>query len=315
MLKIQNIAKASSTIDPIFRNSPQYRSEALSEKLGVNIIHKVESINPIGSFKGRGVDWWFSQYPDHASVVCASAGNFGQAVAYVGRKRGVTVEVFASENANPAKIKAMRRLGAKVTQSGEDFDAAKLAAEHYAKENDIFYLVDGLVPEIGEGAGTMMVELGNYPTKIDKFYVPVGNGSLINGVGAWAKAHLPDMQIIGVVAANAPSMMLSWQQGKVVNTDTADTIADGIAVRLPIPESLGPLAHAVDDIVSVTDDEIVQAMQLMFSEENIVAETAGAVSMAAIMKYAGQDAGLTVANLICGCNIDAAGKEKYFGVK
>lgn len=311
MIQVENIARAAHTIDPVFTHTPQYRSEGLSAKLGLNVIHKVESTNPIGSFKGRGVDWWFSQYTDHTHVVCASAGNFGQAVAYVGRKHGVKVEVFASENANPAKVEAMRRLGATVTQTGNDFDEAKQAAAAYADEKGLFYLLDGLVPEIGEGAGTMMVELADYPTPIDKFYVPVGNGSLINGVGAWAKAHVPHTKIIGVVAEAAPSMMMSWKEGKVVNTQSADTIADGIAVRLPIPESLGPLAHAVDDMISVSEDEIIAAMKIMFRDEKLVVETSGAVSLAAILKNAKQDAGCTVANLVCGGNIDADGLEKY----
>lgn len=311
MIHIERINTAAQTIDPIFRNSPQFRSEGLSEKLGLNLIHKIESANPIGSFKGRGVDWWFSQNPQHTRVVCASAGNFGQAVAYVGRRMGVAVEVFASENANPVKIAAMRRLGATVTQTGADFDEAKIAAAAYARDNGLFYLLDGLVPEIGEGAGTLMVELAEYPTKIDKFYVPVGNGSLINGVGTWAKANRPDLRIIGVVAAAAPAMRLSWQAGEVVNTQSADTIADGIAVRLPIAESLIPLKAAVDDIIEVTEAEIIGAMRLMFASENLVVETAGAVSLAAIVQNAEQDAGLTVANLVCGSNIDATGREKY----
>lgn len=303
MIKKKQIAQAALSIDSVFTNSPQYQSEVLSQHLGVHLIHKIESYNPIGSFKGRGVDWWFNQNRDSQHIVCASAGNFGQAVAYVGRKHGVAVTVFAAESANRAKVEAMRRLGATVILAGADFDAAKLEAEKYAQANGSFYLVDGLAPEIAEGAGSIMVELGQYPEPIDKFYVPIGNGSLINGIGAWAKAEMPATQIIGVVAENAPSMMLSWQEGKIINTASADTIADGIAVRLPILEAVQGMEGVVDDVIAVSEEEIVQASQLLFEQENLIVEPSGCVSLAAIIKNAEADQGLTVVNLVCGKNI------------
>ena len=162
MIKVDHIAQAALTIDPVFRNSPQYKSEPLSELLQLNLIHKVESYNPIGSFKGRGVDWWFTQNKSFGSVVCASAGNFGQAVAYVGRKTNTEITVFAAENANASKIAAMKRFGATVIQTGNDFDEAKMAAESHARDKGLFYLLDGLAPEIAEGAGSIMVELAQY---------------------------------------------------------------------------------------------------------------------------------------------------------
>ncbi len=303
MINKKNIAQAAQSIDSVFLNTPQYKSEILSQHLDLNLIHKIESYNPIGSFKGRGVDWWFRQNSTVRKIVCASAGNFGQAVAYVGRKRGLSITVFAANSANRSKVEAMRRLGAEVILAGEDFDAAKLAAAEYAQSNGMFYLVDGLAPEIAEGAGTIMVELGDYPTHIDKFYVPVGNGSLINGIGTWAKAELPSTKIIGVVAENAPSMKLSWQEGKIVNTASADTIADGIAVRLPIKEAVEVMSGIVDDVVEVSEEEIVLAAKMLLEQENMVVEPAGCVSLAAIVQNAKRDQGLTVANLICGKNI------------
>lgn len=303
MIKKDHIAQAAVSIDSVFTNSPQYRSETLSEYLNLKLIHKIESYNPIGSFKGRGVDWWFIQNAGVDHIVCASAGNFGQAVAYIGRKNKVAVTVFAAETANRSKIEAMKRLGADVILAGVDFDAAKLEAKKYAQANRLFYLVDGLAPEIAEGAGSIMVELGQYPEPIDKFYVPVGNGSLINGIGAWAKAGLPNTQVIGVVAENAPSMMLSWQVGKIVNTESANTIADGIAVRLPILEAIDAMADVVDDVITVSEDDIMNASKLLFELENMIVEPAGCVSLAAIVKNAKHDQGLTVANLVCGKNI------------
>ena len=303
MINVDHIAQAALTIDPVFRNSPQYKSEPLSELLQLNLIHKVESYNPIGSFKGRGVDWWFTQNPSIRSVVCASAGNFGQAVAYVGRRTKAEITVFAAENANASKIAAMKRFGATVIQTGNDFDEAKMAAESYARDKGLFYLLDGLAPEIAEGAGSIMVELAQYTPQIDKFYVPVGNGSLINGIATWAKAKAPHIKIIGVVAEEAPSMMLSWQEGKIINTDSANTVADGIAVRLPILEAVEAMTGIVDDVIAVSEEEIMSAADLMLRHDNLVVEPSGSVSLAAIIKNAKQDQGLTIGNLICGKNI------------
>lgn len=303
MIQFDQIAQAAEAIDPVFLNTPQYRSEALSQQLGVNVIHKVETCNPIGSFKGRGVDWWFQKNADETHIVCASAGNFGQAVAYVGRKYEAEVTVFASENANAAKVAAMQRLGAHVPRIGHDFDAAKLAAAEYAQQMGAYLLVDGLAPEIAEGAGSIMVELARLTPLLDKFYVPIGNGSLINGIATYVKeAGLPT-EIVGVVAENAPAMMLSWQQGSIINTETADTIADGIAVRLPIDEAVVHMRSVVDEIISVSEDEIAAAVTLMLEQEQIVSEPAGAVSLAAIVKKAKNDQGMTVGNLVCGKNI------------
>ena len=303
MINPKHIAEAAQSIDPVFANSAQYKSEILSEILGLHLIHKIESYNPIGSFKGRGVDWWFNQNPDVSEIVCASAGNFGQAVAYVGRKHKVAVTVFAAESANRSKVEAMSRLGANVILAGADFDAAKLAAEKYANTNGVFYLVDGLAAEIAEGAGSIMVELGRYPSQIDKFYVPVGNGSLINGIATWAKAEMPHTEVIGVVAENAPSMMLSWQEGEVINTDSADTIADGIAVRLPIKEAVDIMSGVIDRVIAVSEEEITNAANMLVEQENLIVEPSGCVSLAAIIKNHKHDRGLTVANLICGKNI------------
>ena len=143
----------------------------------------------------------------------------------------------------------------------------------------------------------------NIHPQIDKFYVPVGNGSLINGIATWAKAKTPHIKIIGVVAEEAPSMMLSWQEGKIINTDSANTVADGIAVRLPIPEAVDVMTGIVDDVIAVSEEEIMSAADLMLRHDNLVVEPSGSVSLAAIIKNAKQDQGLTIGNLICGKNI------------
>ena len=154
-ISINRIREASETIDPVFRDSPQYVCEALTDRLRVATVLKVECVNPIRSFKGRGTDFLLQRLGRHPSgFVCASAGNFGQGMAYAARKRGDPMTVFAAVTANPLKIERMRALGAEVVLEGADFDEAKAAAKRHAGRSGSMYVEDGLIPAIAEGAGT-----------------------------------------------------------------------------------------------------------------------------------------------------------------
>lgn len=301
---VENIETARRFIDPVFRDTPQYRSEGLSALLKTSVICKVETVNPIGCFKGRGVAWWLSRQQAIERVVCASAGNFGQAVAYLCRQAGIVATVFVADNANPAKVEALTRLGARLHQQGADFDAAKEAARLYAAAEGCTFLEDGHDPALAEGAGTIAAELGAWPGSIDRLYVPVGNGALANGVGLWFQHHHPATEVIGVSAEGAPAMYRSWHQRRVVLTEHVSTIADGIAVRTPVPEALRLLADALDDFILVSDHQIQEAMRAYYETERLVAEPAGAVSLAGAMAHAGQHPNQTVATLLCGANID-----------
>ena len=305
---VENIEAACAAIDPVFRDTPQYRSEGLSAWLGASVICKVESVNPIGSFKGRGVSWWLHRQPDLDRVVCASAGNFGLAVAYLCCPRGIAVDVFVAETANPAKVEALARLGARLHTHGADLDAAKDAAREYAANEGCTFLEDGHDPAIAEGAGTMAAELGAWPDPIDVLYVPVGNGALANGIGLWFQHHRPETRVIGVSAEGAPAMHQSWHQGVCVRTDRAATIADGIAVRTPVPAALPLLAQALDDFILVSDGQIREAMQAIVAEERLIVEPSGAVSLAAARLHADATRNQTVAILLCGSNVDPRGE-------
>ncbi len=311
MISVDRIHAAAQAIDPVFLNTPQYHSETLSRLLGVAVVCKIETANPIGNFKGRGMDWWVRCQKGVTRVVCASAGNLGQALTYAGRRAGVAVEIFAAETANPAKIAAMRRLGAQVHLHGKDFDAAKAEGGNFANNHGWPFPVDGRDAEIAEGAGTIAFELEKYPAPIDVIYVPVGNGSLVNGIGAWCRAHMPTTKIIGVCAEGAPAMERSWRQNKLISADAVKTIADGIAVRVPVPESLPPLASAVNDMMLVSDEQIIAAMRAYYDYEHIISEPTGAVSLAAVMANAPIDQGKTVVTIVTGANIDPQRREEW----
>jgi threonine dehydratase len=164
------------------------------------------------------------------------------------------------------------------------------------------YVEDGLLPPIAEGAATIAVELGRLEEPLDAVFVPLGNGSLVNGIGTWVKKFLPATRVIAVCAAGAPSMELSWRAGKPVSS-AAHTIADGISVRVPVPEALTAMRSTVDEVMLVDDDEIIAAMRLLFLDAGLVVEPAGAAGVAAIAKRAGEFAGRRVATPICGGNL------------
>lgn len=292
-ISIDNIREAASVIDPVFLNSPQFVSEAV----GANIVLKVETLNPIRSFKGRGTDYLLQRIGDRTrELVCASAGNFGQGMAYACRKREIRLKVFASESANPLKIERMRALGAKVELVAGDFDDAKNAA----RQDGALFIEDGLLGAIGEGAGTIAIELDRVQP-LDAVFVPLGNGALINGVGTWLKRHTAT-KVIAVCAAGAPSMALSWQSRRPVSA-ASNTIADGIAVRVPVPEAVTLMENTVDEVMLVSDDEMRAAMRSLFYDGGLLVEPAGAAGLAAIAQRREEYSGKRVATILTGGNL------------
>ena len=303
-LDLARIEEAARVIDPVFLGTPQLVSETLAE--GVRVLLKVESINPIRSFKGRGTSYFVHRMEERAPLVCASAGNFGQGLAWATRSRGIPLTVFAARTASPLKVARMRRFGAEVRLEGDDFDAAKAAARAWAERTGVRFVEDGREASIAEGAGGMAVELLRWPETPDAVLVPVGNGALITGVARWVKAHAPGTRVIGVSAAGAPAMERSWRTDAVVETGRADTIADGIAVRVPVPEALEDMRGLVDEMVLVEDGSIVRAMRRTFEETGVVVEPAGAAGVAALLEAPERWRGALVATPLCGSNVTAA---------
>lgn len=299
-IDLDNIARAARTIDPVFRNTPQYFDEQLGTELGRRVLLKVETANPLRSFKGRGADFLGAGLTPGRTVVCASAGNFGQALAYVGRNRGFAVEVFVSASAIPDKVRRMRSLGATVHEVDGDFTAAKQASRDHAEHGDRVLVVDGRETAITEGAGSIGVELLAGGVHLDTAVVPVGDGALITGVARWLKEHSPHTRIVGVCAAGAPNVARAWA-GESIDPGAIDTIADGIAVRVPVPEAIPRLRALVDDVVLVDDDAIRAAMALAHRTLGLVLEPAGATGIAAIAAH--DLPGDTLATILTGSNV------------
>ncbi|MGI9520278.1 MAG: threonine ammonia-lyase [Hyphomicrobiaceae bacterium] len=304
---IDAIRNAENIIDPTFLHSPQLEFAPLSTAVGCNIVLKIETLNPIRCFKGRGADFLLAEARrtgDDRPIVCASAGNFGQAMAYSGARRGVPVSVFAAENASPFKIDRMRQLGANVQLFGTDFDTAKEEARRYAAKAGARMVEDSKDVETVVGAGTIGLEMTRLEgAPLDAIVVPLGNGAMINGVATAIKAISPTTRVIAVQASGAPAMIESWRNNAVIESEFIDTIADGIAVRVPVPEALADMQEVVDDGVLVDDDLTIEAMKLIHWHAGLVAEPSGAIGLAAILGHANQFADKRVATIICGSNL------------
>jgi threonine dehydratase len=304
-LSLERIHAAARAIDPVFLRSPQFVCEPLGDELGARVALKVETLNPIRSFKGRGADWLVSRLPADARLVCASAGNFGQAMAYACRKRGPTLTVYAAASANPLKIERMRALGAEVVLGGDDFDAAKDRARTAAARAEARFVEDGLDVETLEGAGTMGLEWLAFPEPLDALLIPVGNGALFSGVAHAVKASRPQTRMIAVQAAGAPAMIESWIAGRAIASTRIDTIADGIGVRVPIPQALEDLRGLIDDAVLVSDDGLVAAMRLLHRHAGVVVEPSGAAGVAAVLEHRERFRGRRLGTILCGGNVTA----------
>lgn len=312
-ITLDRIEAAARAIDPVFKDTPQYVNESLSDLLGARLILKVETVNPIRSFKGRGATWLVRNLPNRDRIMCASAGNFGQAMAWACRAAGIPITIYASVNANPLKIERMRGFGAEVVLAGDDFDAAKAAGKQAAAAAGIHFFEDSLDPEPTEGAGTMGLELARFGEEFDDIVVPLGNGAMLAGVATAIRALRPDARIVATQSTGAPAMTESMLSGRLVTHERIDTIADGIGVRQPVPEALEDLRGLVDEHLLVPDAVTLEAMRLYHQHAGLVVEPSGGVGLGAIMGNRERFAGRRVATIVCGGNLTGAQMREWLG--
>jgi threonine dehydratase len=301
-LSVQRIALASNVIDPCFRNSPQFEAESLGKLFGCRLVVKVETVNPIRSFKARGAQFFVSRLQHRIPLVCASAGNFGQGMAYAARQRGIPLTVFTNNDASAFKVARMRALGAEVRAVGTDPDEANSGAACFAAQTGALLVEDGREPAISEGAGTIAMELSGWRSPFDAVVVPLGDGGLLAGIACWIKAHTPHTRLIGVCVSGAPAMRLSWRHGQVLSAPCS-TIADALAVQTPFPEALTRLQATTDEILLVDDAALVRGMRLAHQELGLVLEPAGASGLAALLTHGADFRGQSVATVLTGGNL------------
>ena len=272
---VEQIERAAGALDPVFAGTPLLQGTALDGETGARVALKVETLNPIRSFKGRGaVTWMREAGAGAAGVVCASAGNFGQGLAYAARAAAIPCHVFVGRSANPGKVDAMRRLGAQVDVGGDDYDAAIETARSFAAERGLRFVQDGRDTWIAAGAGTMAVELTAAGVRPDVALVPVGNSALILGVAVWLRDRVPGVRVVGVCAEGAPAPALSWRRREPVASERVDTVADGIGIRAPFPESVAGMLELVDDMLLVSERSLRAAVRRVAGATGLIVEAA-----------------------------------------
>jgi len=286
--------------------TPLVRAASLSTA-GRDAYLKNETVLPTGSFKVRGalhaLRACLARQPI-GEVIAASTGNHGAAVAWAARSAGVGATIFVPEHANPLKVARIRELGAQLVETGADLSAATDAAYAYADRTGAFFLHDAADPDVPAGTAQIGEEIVAQQPAVTRIYVPMGDTALIRGVASAAKRAKPSVTVVGVAAANAPAYLLSWQQGRVVETETALTIADGLAVRRPLMQNVTAIRALVDEVQAVTEAEMLAAIGHLRREEAITAEPAGAAAVAAYLK----DGSASAVNvlLVTGANIAPA---------
>ncbi|MGP3969246.1 threonine ammonia-lyase [Streptomyces sp. 6N223] len=324
-LSLDRIARAAETIDPLFLNTPQYVDGQLCERLGGRrVLVKVETLNPLRSFKGRGADFHVGELARRspgATVVCGSGGgNFAQAIAWAARRHGLRAEVFMPAGMSPVKLRRAASLGATVHAVSHDVKAA--ARAYAAGAADRVFVEDGRDAAVAEGAGTIGVELLRDGAGAEPFgavVLPLGDGALITGVARWVKAHAPGVRVLGAASVNAPALYRSWRTGEVTEAVPENVFAAGINITRPTAEAVARTRALVDDIVLVTDEELLSAMRLAAETLGVLPEPAGAAGLAAVAAHGGAlqgddtdaDANGTVATVITGANADP---QLLFGV-
>jgi threonine dehydratase len=304
-LDLERIRAARSLIDPVFLDTPQFESPALSAELGCSLVLKVETLNPVRSFKGRATETVMSTLLEqgYRSAVCASAGNLGLALAYSGARREIPVTVFAAETANPLKVERMRAAGVTVHLDGSDIERPRVLAREHAESTHSYLVEDSLDLGTCEGAATIGLELATRTLDLDAVLIALGGGALASGIGHVFHELSPRTEVIAIQPVGAPAMALSWRKGSVVTTDTIDTIADGVAGRFPIPEVLEDLLHVIDDVVLVDEASIKRGMRRLWEAAGLVTEPSAALGVAAILEDPQRFAGRRVATIICGSNV------------
>jgi len=245
------------------------------------------------------------------AAVCASAGNLGQALAYSGRSRGISTIVTAASSANPYKLERIRALGASVRIVDGDIETARDLARQIAASEGAFLVEDSENIDTCEGAGTIGLELLEGVGTIDAVLVALGGGALATGVGYVFKRLASEVEIVGVQPSGAPAMALSWRAGSVVETDSTNTIADGVAGRFPIPAVLDDLLAVADHVALVEEDSIIAGIRMLYRHAGLIVEPSAALGVAAILEDPRRYAGKRVATIVCGSNVIPADFERW----
>lgn len=302
----RDVLEARKRIAPYLLRTPLHHYPTLTSELGFEVYVKHENHLPTGSFKVRGGINLVSQLtPEERrrGVITASTGNHGQSISYASRILGVKATVVVPEKANPDKVESMRALGAHVIHHGVDFEASRVYAENLAAEKGYRYIHAANEPMLIAGVGTMGLEILEDCPDVDTVIVPIGGGTEAAGMTISAKKMKPELDVICVQSEGAPSFYLSWKEGKIVETPSVRTMADGLATRRAFELTLDMIKDEISDMILVSDEEIGRAIKLLLNKTHNLAEGAGAASLAAAVKIKDRLRSQKVACVLSGANL------------
>jgi len=300
---LAEIESAAQTVYRAMPPTPQYRWPLLCEHLGTEVWLKHENHTPVGAFKLRGGLVYFSQLQKQPGVIAATRGNHGQSVAFCARQYGMSATIVVPHGNSVEKNAAMRSFGATLIEHGHDFQAALEHAQSLAEEREL-HMVPSFNPLLVAGVASASLELFRAVPELQTVYVPIGLGSGICAAAAVRNALGSSAEIVGVVSAHANAYALSFSSHKPIAAEVTTRLADGMAVRTPDAGALELIVRNVDRIVEVTDDEVAQAIAILFQCTHNCAEGAGAAAFAAMRKERSRLAGRKVAAVLSGGNID-----------
>jgi threonine dehydratase len=305
-LKRKDLEQAVALVHSVMPPTPQFSWPLLNRRAGCEVWVKHENHTATGAFKIRGgivmIDALQRANPKLSGVISATRGNHGQSIAWSGRRHGVRTVIVVPHGNSRDKNAAMRAWGAELIEHGRDFDEAKDQAAMLAREQGL-ESIGPFHPELVAGVGSYAFELFSAVSDLDAVYVPIGCGSGICGLIAWRDALGLKTKIIGVVSDQADCYALSFEAGKPVETKSANTFADGMAVRVPVPAALDIIRARAERVVRVSDDEVKAAVRHFYTDTHNLIEGAGAAPFAALLKDMKKKGG-RYAVIASGGNID-----------
>ena len=302
-----DIEQAASLVYQVMPATAQYAWPLLAERLACTVWVKHENHTPTGAFKVRGgitfMHWLKRMHPEVRGIVSATRGNHGQSVALAAAALGLRALIVVPRGNSPEKNNAMRGFGAEVVEFGQDFDEAREEAARLAQAHGL-YLVPPFHTELVKGVATYALELFTAAPDLDTVYVPIGCGSGICGVIAARDVLGLKTEVVGVVSTEAMAAKLSFESGALRETASAQTFADGLAVRKPVPEAFAIYAAGAARIVAVSEAQIGEAMRIYYSDTHNLAEGAGAAALAALIQECEAMQGRKVGVILSGGNVD-----------
>jgi threonine dehydratase len=307
MFNLDQLERAHAIVGAAVPPTPAHRWPLLAERLGADVVVKHENHTPTGAFKVRGglvyLERLKRERPGTAGIISATTGNHGQSLAFAASRYGVPATIYVPHGNSVEKNQAMRAFGARLVKHGTDFQIAREEAGRRASEDGL-EMVPSFHPDLVLGVATYALELFRKAGDLDILYAPIGQGSGISGCILARDLLGLKTEIVGVQSTEAPSYALSFAAGTVVKTNSSNTLADGMATRVPDADALAIIRKGASHIVQVTDDEIGAAIRAYWTDTHNLAEGAGAAPLAAALQEKARIRGKRVGLVLSGGNID-----------